>query len=98
MEPIQNYQILSNLFLITFKLLLLETTATSSWEPSKHFEKAINEAIDFEMTESWKNLFEHHYLRMGLWCETIMGILPRSKHCSNLAVVKAKQIGTVAIA
>ena len=30
MEPIQNYQILSNLFLITFKLLLLETTTTFS--------------------------------------------------------------------
>ena len=36
MEPIQNYQILLNLFLISFKLLLLETTTTFSRKPSEH--------------------------------------------------------------
>ena len=41
MEPIQNYKILSNLFLITFKLLLLETIATFSRKPFEHFKSTL---------------------------------------------------------
>ena len=41
MKPIQNYQILSNLFLITFKLLLLETTATFSRKPFEHLKSTL---------------------------------------------------------
>ena len=41
MEPIQNYQILSNLFLITFKLLTLETTANFSKKPFEHLKSTL---------------------------------------------------------
>ena len=41
MEPIQNYKVLSNLFLITFKLLLLETTATFSRKPFEHLKSTL---------------------------------------------------------
>ena len=41
MDSISNYQIPSNLFLITFKLLILEITANYSKKPSKHLKSTL---------------------------------------------------------
>ena len=60
MESIQNYQILSNLFLITFKLLLLETTTT--------FSKKTLQALEIYLVNftAQNKVYTSHYANLAL--------------------------------